>query len=194
MFERYTEAARRALFFARLEASQLGHTSIETVHLLLGISHEGRGVTGKLFALSHASYDAFLAKVQSGPEKISTSVEIPFTAESKRVLDHAAREADALGHSYIGTEHLLLGLLREEGSAAGAILSGCGMRLADVRDQLRQLLDSSSLLSIPESDVHDRSVHIARIRQSLERLEHAPAGSGDARDAINAIRRTLDAL
>jgi ATP-dependent Clp protease ATP-binding subunit ClpC len=89
MFERYTESARRALFFARFEASQLGHASIETVHLLLGVSRERKGVSGKLFALAHATYDGLLAKVQAGPEKISTSVEIPFSAESKRVLDHA---------------------------------------------------------------------------------------------------------
>jgi len=78
------------LFFARFEASQLGHLSIETVHLLLGISREGKGVTGKLFALSHASYDALLARVPAGPEKISTLV---VCRASPRRLSSSVRSA-----------------------------------------------------------------------------------------------------
>src|SRR5689334_3922528 len=102
MFERYTESARRALFFARYEASQLSHGSIESVHLLLGVLRAGTGVTGKLFSLANVSYEAVLAQIDRGPgEPLSTSVEIPFTAETRRVLDHTAEEADRLGHSYI---------------------------------------------------------------------------------------------
>jgi ATP-dependent Clp protease ATP-binding subunit ClpC len=84
------------------------------------------------------------AKVDAGPgEKLPTSVEIPFSTESKRVLDYTAQESDRLGHSYIGTEHLLLGLLREERSIAFTILSGYGMRLDAVRDQLTELLSAT---------------------------------------------------
>ena len=117
MFERYTERARRVLFFARYEASQLGSISIETEHLLLGLIREGKGLTSRIFARSHLSLENIRKEIEGRTvfrEKVSTSVEIPFSAETKRVLQFAAEEADRLLHNYIGTEHLLLGILREE--------------------------------------------------------------------------------
>src|SRR5262245_48910779 len=125
MFERYTERARRVLFFARYEASQLGSISIETEHLLLGLIREGKGLTSRIFARSNLSLDNS-RKDNEGrkvcPEQASTSVELPFSAETKRVLQFAAEEADRLPHTYSGTEHLLLGILREERSVAATIL------------------------------------------------------------------------
>ena len=112
MFERYTERARRVLFFARYEATQLGSTSIETEHLLLGLIREGKGLTSRIFARSHLSLESIRKEIEGRTvfrEKVSTSVEIPFSAETKRVLQFAAEEADRLLHTYIGTEHLLLG-------------------------------------------------------------------------------------
>ena len=112
MFERYTERARRVLFFARYEASQLGSISIETEHLLLGLIREGKGLTSRIFARSHLSLENIRKEIEGRTvfrEKVSTSVEIPFSAETKRVLQFAAEEADRLLHNYIGTEHLLLG-------------------------------------------------------------------------------------
>ena len=112
MFERYTERARRVLFFARYEASQLGSISIETEHLLLGLIREGKGLTSRIFARSHLSLESIRKEIEGRTvfrEKVSTSVEIPFSAETKRVLQFAAEEADRLLHNYIGTEHLLLG-------------------------------------------------------------------------------------
>src|SRR5215208_4586706 len=117
MFERYTERARRVLFFARYEASQLGSISIETEHLLLGLIREGKGLTSRIFARSHLSLENIRKEIEGRTvfrEKVSTSVEIPFSAETKRVLQFAAEEADRLLHNYIGTEHLLLGILRED--------------------------------------------------------------------------------
>src|SRR5215211_7012118 len=117
MFERYTERARRVLFFARYEASQLGGLSIETEHLLLGLIREGKGLTSRIFARAHLSLENIRREVEGRSifrEKVSTSVEIPFSAEVKRALGYAAEEADRLRHNYVGTEHLLLGILREE--------------------------------------------------------------------------------
>ena len=124
MFERYTERARRVLFFARYEASQLGSISIETEHLLLGLIREGKGLTSRIFARSHLSLESIRKEIEGRTvfrEKVSTSVEIPFSTETKRVLQYSAEEADRLLHNYIGTEHLLLGILREERAVAASI-------------------------------------------------------------------------
>jgi ATP-dependent Clp protease ATP-binding subunit ClpC len=150
MFERYTERARRVLFFARYEASQLGSISIETEHLLLGLIREGKGLTSRIFARSHLSLENIRKEIEGRTvflEKVSTSVEIPFSTETKRVLQHAAEEADRLLHSYIGTEHLLLGILREERSIAASILSEKGMRLDTVREDIVQLLNEKTTLT-----------------------------------------------
>ncbi len=150
MFERYTERARRVLFFARYEASQLGSISIETEHLLLGLIREGKGLTSRLFARSHLSLENIRKEIEGRTvfrEKVSTSVEIPFSTETKRVLQHAAEEADRLLHNYIGTEHLLLGILREERSVAASILFEKGMRLTGVREDIVQLLNEKTTLT-----------------------------------------------
>ena len=150
MFERYTERARRVLFFARYEASQLGSISIETEHLLLGLIREGKGLTSRIFARSHLSLENIRKEIEGRTvfrEKVSTSVEIPFSTETKRVLQHAAEEADRLLHNYIGTEHLLLGILREDRSVAASILSEKGMRLSGVREDIVQLLNEKTTLT-----------------------------------------------
>ncbi|MEO7190656.1 MAG: ATP-dependent Clp protease ATP-binding subunit [Vicinamibacterales bacterium] len=153
MFERYTERARRVLFFARYEATQLGSTSIETEHLLLGLIREGKGLTSRIFARSHLSLESIRKEIEGRTvfrEKVSTSVEIPFSAETKRVLQYAAEEADRLLHTYIGTEHLLLGILREERSVAASILYEKGMRLASVREDIVQLLNEKTAPARPK--------------------------------------------
>ena len=147
MFERYTERARRVLFFARYEATQLGSTSIETEHLLLGLIREGKGLTSRIFARSHLSLESIRKEIEGRTvfrDKVSTSVDIPFSPETKRVLQYSADEADRLQHTYIGTEHLLLGLLREEHSVASSILYEKGMRLSSVRDDIVQLLNEKT--------------------------------------------------
>jgi len=142
MFERYTEAARRALFFARYESSQLGSISIETEHLLLGLIHEPTGaVTSLMFQRTNLSLEAIRQEVKSRSmfrEKVAASVEIPFGAETKRVLQQAAAEADRLGHRDIDTEHLLLGILHEEGCIAASVLTKNGMRLEALREGVVQ--------------------------------------------------------
>ena len=148
MFERYTERARRVLFFARYEASQIGSISIETEHLLLGLIREGKGLTSRIFARSHLYLENIRKEIESRSvlrEKISTSVEIPFSAETKRVLRHASEEADRLLHNHIGTEHLLLGILCEERSVAASILLEKGMRLNAVREDIVQLVNEKTM-------------------------------------------------
>ena len=150
MFERYTERARRVLFFARYEASQLGSISIETEHLLLGLIREGKGLTRRIFARAPLSLESIRKEIEGRTvfrEKVSTSVEIPFSTETNRVLQFAAEEADRLLHNYIGTEHLLLGILREERSVASTILSEKGMRLSAVREDIVHLLNEKTAVT-----------------------------------------------
>lgn len=116
MFERFTEKARRVIFFGRYEASQFGSSNIETEHLLLGILREDKALTRR-FLSSHASVESIRREVEAHTtirEKVSTSIDLPLSNESKRALAFSADEADKLDHKHIGTEHLLLGLLREE--------------------------------------------------------------------------------
>lgn len=152
MFERFTERARRVLFFARYETTQVGGASIETEHLLLGMIREGKGLTSRAFARSHLSLEGVRRDVMSriaARERVSTSVEIPFSAEVKRVLQSAAQEADELKHAHIGTEHLLLGILRETGSVAASILMSGGMRLDEVRQDVALALTDEAPASAP---------------------------------------------
>ena len=139
MFERYTEAARRALFFARYEASQLGSLSIEPEHLLLGVIREPMGVTRLVLTNAHISLEDIRKEIESRVtfrEKVSTSVEIPFSDGMKRILLRAAAEADRLLHNDIDNEHLLLGILHEERSVAASVLTAKGMRLDTVGDDI----------------------------------------------------------
>jgi ATP-dependent Clp protease ATP-binding subunit ClpC len=139
MFERYTEEARRSLFFARYEASQLGSLSIETEHLLLGLIREGKALTSRVSARSHLSLEDIRKDIEGRTvfrEKVAGSVEIPFSTETKRVLQLAAEEADRLKHHDIGPEHLLLGILREEPSVAASILTARGLSLDRVREDI----------------------------------------------------------
>src|SRR6266567_3080360 len=140
MFERYTEKARRVIFFARYEASQFGSPNIETEHLLLGLLREDKALTNR-FLRSHASIESIRKQVEGRTtirEKGSTSVDLPRSQECKRVLAYAAEEAERLSHKHIGTEHLLLGLLREEKSFAAEILHERGLRLSQVREEIQR--------------------------------------------------------
>ena len=138
MFERYTEKARRVIFFARYEASQFGSPYIESEHLLLGLLREDKSLTNR-FLRSHASIESIRKQIEGHTtirEKVSTSVDLPLSRESKRVLAYAAEEAERLSHRHIGTEHLLLGLLREEKCFAAEILRERGLRLSSIREEL----------------------------------------------------------
>ncbi len=142
MFERYTEKARRVIFFARYEASQFGAAQIEAEHILLGLLREDKHLTTRFFNRSQGSVESIRKEIEGRTilrDRISTSVDLPLSLEAKRVLAFAAEESERLGHRHIGTEHLLLGLLREENSIAAEILYDRGLRLSDIRhDLMRQ--------------------------------------------------------
>ncbi|HXT62864.1 MAG TPA: ATP-dependent Clp protease ATP-binding subunit [Pyrinomonadaceae bacterium] len=139
MFERYTEKARRVIFFARYEASQFGAPAIEPEHLLLGLMREDKTLTGRFFPRAQITIEAIRREIEGRTllrERIPTSVELPLAPETKRVLHYSHEESDRLQHRHIGTEHLLLGLLREERSMAAHILFERGLRLNAVRDEI----------------------------------------------------------
>src|SRR3982751_1176336 len=139
MFERYTEKARRVIFFARYEASQFGAHAIEPAHFLLGLMREDKTLTGRFFPRAQLSIESIRKEIEGRTllrEKISTSVELPLAPETKHVLAYAHEESDRLQHRHIGTEHLLLGLLREERSMAAEILYERGLRLNAVREEV----------------------------------------------------------
>lgn len=137
MFERYAEKARRVIFFARYEACQLGSTSIDSEHLLLGLLRE----TKSLFAnLPDGAVDKIRARIDGRVTKqapISTSIDLPLSADSHHVLKSAAEEADGLDHRHIGSEHLVLGILRENQCFAADLLREFGMETATFREKIK---------------------------------------------------------
>jgi len=138
VLERFTEKARRVIFFARYEASQYGSPCIETEHLLLGLVREDKGLANR-YLRTQGSIESIRKEIESRitiRERISTSVEVPLSAESKRILAFAAEEADRLGTKHVGTEHLLLGILREEKCFGAEILQERGLRLLALREEL----------------------------------------------------------
>jgi ATP-dependent Clp protease ATP-binding subunit ClpC len=143
MFERFTDRARRVVVLAQEEARLLNHNYIGTEHILLGLIHEGEGVAAKALESLGISLEAVRAQVEEiiGQGQSAPTGHIPFTPRAKKVLELSLREALQLGHNYIGTEHILLGLIREGDGGAARVLAGRGADLATVRQEVaRQLV------------------------------------------------------
>ncbi|WP_312180703.1 ATP-dependent Clp protease ATP-binding subunit [Arthrobacter sp.] len=142
MFERFTDRARRVVVLAQEEARMLNHNYIGTEHILLGLIHEGEGVAAKALESLSISLGAVREQVQEiiGQGQQAPSGHIPFTPRAKKVLELSLREALQLGHNYIGTEHILLGLIREGEGVAAQVLVKLGADLGRVRQQVIQLL------------------------------------------------------
>jgi ATP-dependent Clp protease ATP-binding subunit ClpC len=142
MFERFTDRARRVVVLAQEEARMLNHNYIGTEHILLGLIHEGEGVAAKAMEGMGISLEAVRAQVEEiiGQGQQAPSGHIPFTPRAKKVLELSLREALQLGHNYIGTEHILLGLIREGEGVAAQVLVKLGADLNRVRQQVIQLL------------------------------------------------------
>ena len=142
MFERFTDRARRVVVLAQEEARMLNHNYIGTEHILLGLIHEGEGVAAKAMESLGISLEAVRSQVEEiiGQGQQAPSGHIPFTPRAKKVLELSLREALQLGHNYIGTEHILLGLIREGEGVAAQVLIKLGADLARVRQQVIQLL------------------------------------------------------
>jgi ATP-dependent Clp protease ATP-binding subunit ClpC len=184
MFERYTEKARRVVFFARYEASQYGSDCIETEHLLLGIMRELKWLTTRL--LPDGSADSIRAQIDACTphrERTSTAVDMPLSSESQRVLAFAAKEAELLDHKYIGTEHLLLGLLREENCFAERMLRERGAELSKLRLELAKTAQEpwphlknysiparGSRVAIHDTvEIHGSAWHVSYVRNAVDR-------------------------
>ncbi len=153
MFERFTDRARRVVVLAQEEARLLNHNYIGTEHILLGLIHEGEGVAAKALESLGISLEAVRAQVEEiiGQGGSSPSGHIPFTPRAKKVLELSLREALQLGHNYIGTEHILLGLIREGEGVAAQVLVKLGADLSRVRQQVIQLLSGYAGQKEPSS-------------------------------------------
>src|SRR5512138_1838716 len=143
MFERFTDRARKVMALANQEAQRFNHEYIGTEHILLGLVKEGSGVGANVLK----NLDIDLRKVRleveklvkSGPDMV-TMGKLPQTPRAKKVIEYAIEEARNLGHNYVGTEHLLLGLLREKDGVAAQVLMNLGLKLEEVREEVLNLL------------------------------------------------------
>ncbi len=153
MFERFTDRARRVLVLAQEEARELNHAFIGTEHILLGLIREGEGVAFKALDALGVSFDAVREKVEEaiGTPGNATAGSPPFTPRAKKVLELSLREALSLGHSYIGTEHMLLGLVRESDGVAAQVLEGLGADPARVRNQVMQMMSGQGQRETPSN-------------------------------------------
>jgi hypothetical protein len=152
MFERFTDRARRVVVLAQEEARLLNHDHIGTEHILLGLVHEGDGVAARALTELGISLEAVRAEVEEiiGRGTEPAGGQIPFTPRAKKVLELSLREAMALGHNYIGTEHILLGLIREGEGVAAQVLAKLGASQDRVRRQVVQLLSGYAGTGLPE--------------------------------------------
>lgn len=175
MFERYTDKARRVIFFARYEASQYGSTEIDTEHLLLGLFREHKRL---LQLLPEGAAEAIRAQIDAlpkGRKKIPTSVDLPLTNDAKRALCYGAEEADRLAHRWIGPEHLLLGLLREKAGLAAGMLESRGLEAAKLREHFAKTLNQPSpnpprLRGGPPIKIHGLAWNAETIRERVRDL------------------------
>ncbi|GIX46416.1 MAG: ATP-dependent Clp protease ATP-binding subunit ClpC [Candidatus Tectimicrobiota bacterium] len=143
MFKRFTERARRVIILAREEAERHHHEYLGTEHILLGMLKDGGGIAITVLQKSGLSIDQIRLEVERHlPRNVNSLVvgEIPFTPKAKKVLEYAVEEARLMGHNYIGTEHLLLGLLKEKEGIAAKVLNSLGIRLVETREKILNLL------------------------------------------------------
>ena len=188
MFERFTDRARRVVVLAQHEARLLDHNYIGTEHILLGLLREGHGLAAKALTTMGVSLDAMRQAIEDiidrGTQPISESVHIPFTPGAKKVLELSLREALQLSSGYIGTEHILLGLLREGDGVAAQVLVASGVDLNRARQQVIELLHgwreedappSSALLA--SDDLRSRLASFAERLSAIEqRLSQSSSG------------------
>jgi ATP-dependent Clp protease ATP-binding subunit ClpC len=192
MFERYSERARRVLFFARYELSVLGGETIDPTHVLLGLLRDAKG-TARLFESRNIPLAELRLKIEQrvrGGAKISTSIEVPFTRATQRVLNFATEEADRLLQHTVEPEHLLLALLRENDPVAAASLIAYGLGLDDAREYLA----SRARTDIATTDTElGKSVnplaaaHIERITQLVRDLAQTDSNTAEGQTLVGRI-------
>ena len=179
MFERFTEKARRVIFVARYEASHYGSPEIDTEHLLLGLIREDKALYRRLPKTDFQTVRQRIDDRYPTRPSIPTNVDLPLSASGKRVLKHAADEAERLAHRHIGTEHLFLGLLDEEGCFAAMLLRNGGADAASMRLQLAELARQQSAAlhnSIPRPGYRSAfggPIEIHGVRRNVEHIREA---------------------
>jgi ATP-dependent Clp protease ATP-binding subunit ClpA len=181
VFERFTERARRVIVLAQEEARLLNHDYVGTEHLLLGLAHEGQGVAAKALEVLGIRLEALCSQVEAiiGRGQHAPSGHIPFTPRAKKVLELSLREALELGHDYIGTEHLLLGLIREGEGVAAQVLVRLGADLSRARGQVIELLSGHAggmeagarsrlvRMTVPD-DLREAEEQLAQVRRQKQ--------------------------
>src|SRR4051794_12893476 len=169
MFERFTDRARRVVVLAQEEARMLNHNYIGTEHILLGLIHEGEGVAAKALESLGISLEAVRSQVEEiiGQGQQAPSGHMPFTPRAKKVLELSLREGQQLGHNYIGTEHILLGLIREGEGVAAQGLAHLG---ADLKHVHRQVI--SALLELQDLASLGAAADAQQQAEQRERAEH----------------------
>jgi len=203
MFELFTDPARRVVFFARFEASQLGSSTIESEHFLLGLIREDKLLLRKLLPDS-TPVETIRKQINDHVEiheKISTSMELPISEECKRILSNTAEESKGLGHRHIDTSHLLLGILREENCFATKLLMGLGLRIDTVREELSrrpaapaQILSHFSLHNVPIPETPLPVAGVVPDADTAKRIAEAawvPRASASPGDRVVAQNATL---
>src|SRR5512137_1457596 len=155
MSNRFTDRVQRVIIIAQEEAKRLNHDYVGTEHILLGLVALGEGMAAKVLynlGIDLKKVRAEIEKLVGTGDNIMLLGEIPFTPRAKKVLELAVEEAQNLNHTYVGTEHLLLGLLREEEGIAARVLENIGVKLNDVREEVLNLMsESTDLTSAPPS-------------------------------------------
>ena len=172
MFERFTEKARRAVFFARYEASQFGSPVIDTEHMLLGVMREDKTLLHRFIGPLdfEKRFRQEIEKLNPRRERIPTSVEIPLAQGAREILIQAGEEADKLAHAYIGTEHLLLGVLRQKNSLGATLLTSLGANPEAIRKKVAEDVNSGIPIARPA-----RAAAILIFRPFLDALREGPA-------------------
>jgi ATP-dependent Clp protease ATP-binding subunit ClpC len=183
MFDRFTDRARKTMGLARLEAQRLTHDYIGTEHMLLGLILEGSGVAAdvlKNLDIDTKRVRAEVLKLVTPGDSMVTMGQLPFTPRGKRVLELALEEASTIGHNYIGTEHLLLGLIREEHGVAARVLRSVGLSAESVREEILELLGVEGTPErIPRSELSELAALRARVdalEARMRKLEGDPSG------------------
>jgi ATP-dependent Clp protease ATP-binding subunit ClpC len=181
MFERFTDRARRVVVLAQNEARDLGHNYIGTEHILLALIDEGEGVAAKALEAQGIDQDAARQRVEEviGRGRGASEGHIPFTPRAKKVLELSRREALQLGHHYIGTEHILLGVLSEGEGVGAQVLVGFGADLDDTREQVIQILHGRQPEAAAPADIRAELAAVAARLAVIERkLRDQGAGAG----------------
>jgi ATP-dependent Clp protease ATP-binding subunit ClpC len=193
MFEVFTDRARRVVVLAQEEARMLNHDYIGTEHLLLGLIHEGEGVAVRALESLGISLQDLRRDVEEmiGRGQHELSGHIPFTPRTKRVLELSLRESQQLGHDYIGTEHILLGLIREAEGVAAQVLVKLGADLNRVRQQVLQLLGGRGHEEVGESEAGGTRVAGA-VRQSPPVRQAGPQVVGTPLQLAGILSRLAD--